>query len=403
MLRTIILLYLTALICACTGPRVSYHPIVPGKAALPAGTQVDLYLPGSVVGRDYSVIGLLSIGDTGLSINCDWNDVIVIAKQKAQEAGAQGVLLTEIREPDFFGSTCYRIKAELIAYDTAISHPFTVEPRPEISLVAEPLQMFGNTERWAVIVGISTYADSALPALPFADDDASMLSRWLIDADWSPSHIRTLLNAEATERNIRIALESWLTKSRPNDILLVFWSGHGFPDPEDPEKVYFACYDTDSSIPATGFRMDRVVQILEERNARNVIILADTCHAGKLVTRGDRGLSVIPKVRRMQEDDTIPKGWVFMVSADTDRRAVEHSSWRNGAFTYCILQGLRGRADGFQSAGRKDGTVTLGELRAYLSTAMPHETQKVLGVAKHPLITTSTGNPDIWNLTLQAK
>jgi hypothetical protein len=34
--------------------------------------------------------------------------------------------------------------------------------------------------------------------------------------------------------------------------------------------------------------------------------------------------------------------------------------------------------------------------------ALPEETQKVLGAAKHPVITTSTGDPDIWNLMLQA-
>lgn len=97
------------------------------------------------------------------------------------------------------------------------------------------------------------------------------------------------------------------------------------------------------------------------------------------------------------------QGLGLHVSADADRKAVEHSKWRNGAFTHCLLKGLGGNADGFQSAGRKDGRITLGELRAYLTTAMPDETQKVLGVAKHPLITTSTGDPDIWNLTLQAK
>ena len=149
--------------------------------------------------------------------------------------------------------------------------------------------------------------------------------------------------------------------------------------------------------------MDRIRRTLEERNARNVIVLSDTCHAGKLITRGERGLSVIPRIKRMQEQNQVPKGWVFMVAADTDRKAVEHSSWRNGAFTHCLLQGLSGKADGFQSVGPKDGTVTLGELREYLRTAMPDETQKVLGVAKHPLITTSSGDPSIWNLTLQGK
>ena len=45
----------------------------------------------------------------------------------------------------------------------------------------------------------------------------------------------------------------------------------------------------------------------------------------------------------------------------------------------------------------------MGELRAWMESFMPDETQRVLGVAKRPFITTSSGDPEIWNLTLRAK
>jgi tetratricopeptide (TPR) repeat protein len=271
---------------------------------------------------------------------------------------------------------------------------------------AAPAPAVAPATRWAVVVGISTYqftGQGGLTDLPFAQDDATQFAAHLRQAGWSADHIKCLTNAEATERNIRIALESWLTKARSGDTILLFWAGHGYPDPDDPEKVYFACYDTDIRVPATGYRMDQIRRAIEERQARNVVIIADTCHAGKLITRGDRGVSVVSTVRTMEKQNAVPKGWVFMVSADADRQAVEHSSWRNGAFTHCLLDGLGGKADGFQSVGRKDGRVTLGELRAYLTSTMPEETQRVLGAAKHPLITTSSGDPSIWDLTLQAE
>ena len=99
----------------------------------------------------------------------------------------------------------------------------------------------------------------------------------------------------------------------------------------------------------------------------------------------------------------MPKGWIFMVSAETDRKAIEHTSWSNGAFSHCLLKGLSGKADVFESVAPKDGVVTMGELRSYLQSAMPEETHRVLGVAKHPLITTSTGDPEIWNLSLKTR
>ena len=259
---------------------------------------------------------------------------------------------------------------------------------------------------WALIIGISKYrysGQNGLSNLIFADDDAKAFARSLHNLGWSDSHIKLLVNEQASQRNIMIALESWLTKAGPNDQVVLFWAGHGFPDPQDPEKVYFACYDTDINIPATGYRMDKVRAALEERKAKNVILLADTCHAGKLITRGDgnRGISIVPNINKMAREQKVPKGWIFMVGADTDRQAIEHTSWTNGAFTHSLIKGLSGEADGFQSAGAKDGVVTMGELKDYMKTSMPDETQKVLGVAKHPVITTSTGDPDIWKLTLQ--
>jgi len=273
-------------------------------------------------------------------------------------------------------------------------------------VTARPLTI---RRRWAVVVGISKYqyaGRAGLNNLIFADDDAVALCNALEKQGWQDDHIKMLTNEQATKRNVEIALESWLTKAAPDDLIVLFWSGHGYPDRQDPEKVYFACYDTDIAIPATGYRMDRVRTVLEERKARNVVVLADTCHAGKLITRGDKGVEVVamaPYVRKLRREARVPKGWIFMVGAETDRQAIEHSSWSNGAFTHCLLKALSGKADGYMSVDAADGVVTMRELKEYLNTAMPDETQRVLGQAKRPIITTSTGDPDIWNLSLKVK
>ena len=284
------------------------------------------------------------------------------------------------------------------------SNKFTLAAKKEESVLAVPVAVSSRQKSFAVIVGISEYFHSGQDGfndLAFADDDARAFNEALLKLGWSKSRIKTLVNEKATRNNILIALESWLTKAGKDDLIVLYWSGHGFPDPEDPEKVYFACYDTNIRIPPTGYRMDRINSIIKERDAKNVIILADTCHAGKLITRGAKGISVIPNIEKMRREQTIPKGWIYMVGAESDRKAIEHTSWSNGAFTHCLLKGLLGGADGFESVGLKDGIVTMGELRAYMNSAMPDETEKILGVAKRPLITTSSGDPDIWSLSLQ--
>ena len=256
---------------------------------------------------------------------------------------------------------------------------------------------------YAFVLGVGKYQSDKLPTLPYADDDAVDFVSELKRGNWRESSIKTLVNEEATRSNIQAALEGWLTKADKNDLILLYWSGHGFSDPADPEKVYLACYDSDPRRPWTGYRMDKVINSLKEKGVRNVIVIADTCHAGKLITRGERGLSVTPYIYKIRNNQQIPKGWIYMVSADTDRKAVEDSRWRNGAFTYCLLRGMRGEADGFEGIGKKDNVVTLRELRAYLHSKMPEETQRILGVAKHPLITTNSSDPQIWQLSIARK
>ena len=283
--------------------------------------------------------------------------------------------------------------------DQVASEGFEITAPPTFALLP------GRSNAFAVVIGISHYQHqkrNPLPDLAFAEDDAYAFAQILRNLGWSESHIKVLVNENATRENISIALQSWLTKAGKDDMVVLFWSGHGYQDPENPQKTYLACYDTKMWIPATGYRMDHVSNALAELNARHVVVMADTCHAGGLAkTRGIRVTN--PYLDKLKSESPFPKGWVWMVGADTDREAIELSSWKNGAFTHVMLEAMGGKGDGFQGAGAKDGIVTLGELRAYMQTMMPDETQKVIGVAKHPTIITSSDDPEVWKLSLDVK
>lgn len=258
---------------------------------------------------------------------------------------------------------------------------------------------------WAIVIGLSEYAHadtSALTKLAFADKDARDFAGTLRSLGWSGDNIRLLTNEEATKRNVTYAMETWLRRAGPDDMIVLFWAGHGWPDAQDPGLAYFACYDSVPSDPSSCWRMDRIRLALEERRARNVVVFADTCHSGKIIRSGDpRGISVVPALDAMERQKEIPKGWVFVVSADSDRKAYEDKAWSNGALTHVLLEGLRdGRADGYKSAGAKDDTVSLGELRAFITDRMAAEGLNVLGARLVPLFYTTSGDPEIWELSL---
>ncbi len=273
---------------------------------------------------------------------------------------------------------------------------FPPRPRPTVGATgAVPAGV------WAVCIGVSEYQDPEIPPLPYASKDArDMYALLTRQGTVTRDRARLLVDAQATKEAVDAALEGFLAKAGENDLILFYWSGHGFPDPADPEKVYFACHDTFFRKPYTGYRMDKVRDSLEEKNARHIVVFADTCHAAKLITRGTKGIAGVTVAGAFVGNQPLPRGTVLMVAAETDRKAVEDAAWSNGAFTHVLLRGMRGAADGFQAAGPQDGIITVGELRSYLASMMPEETDRVLGKALHPTIHVTTGDAAINSLQL---
>ena len=257
------------------------------------------------------------------------------------------------------------------------------------------------TNYWALVIGISKYQNEAsgLNTLKYADNDALEVERALLRSGWKKEQIKCLINDAATKSEIDSAVCGWLRHVQKNDLLVLFWAGHGYPDFLDSQKVYFACYDTDLKNPWTGYRMDKLVSRIKEHGIKNVVIMADSCHAGKIITRaGEKALSVKPYVMNVPTNKDIPQGWIFMAATETDRPTVEDKAWKNGAFTYCLLKGLNGDACETSGDQTKKRVVTLGELKTYLEKQMPIETYRVSGVKINPVITTNTSDPKIWDI-----
>ena len=110
------LLCIIFLLCSCTGPETSYRQYTTEYEPRPSGTPIDVYSEHQKPPGEYKVIGVVSIDDTGLSINCDWLNVIEIAKEKARNMGGDAVQITHVIPPDDFFSTCYRLKANVLKF-----------------------------------------------------------------------------------------------------------------------------------------------------------------------------------------------------------------------------------------------------------------------------------------------
>lgn len=262
---------------------------------------------------------------------------------------------------------------------------------------AEIIQSEKADRQWALVVGVSKYRypEEGLTPLAFADKDAESMYQVFID-NLNRSRGRTffLINEYATKQKVMEELDKIASKMKENDLLTIYWSGHGYSRGDD---IYLACHDTRISDAESGIRMAWLRDYLARKKVRRVLFISDTCHAGGIMTgfRGSRTDAVLEGSSAEQFG-----GWIFMLASEASRQAVEDKQWGHGAFTYCLLQGLKGAADGFEGAGNRDGVVTPAELRAYLTSRVPAETQSALGSAIHPLVSTDSANPKIWEVNI---
>ncbi len=240
--------------------------------------------------------------------------------------------------------------------------------------------------RWAVIIGISQYKDTRIPSLRYAASDAKSLYGWLISPNggkYAPARVKLLIDAQATGEGMKKALFEWLGQVLEEDIVIIFFAGHGSPQsPDNPENLFLLPYDVQyDSVATTGFPMWDIETALKRFiKAKRVIVVTDACHAGGVgqsfdfARREGRGINIIPISSNLHNLSKIGDGICIISASDDSQFSQESKKWGggHGVFTYFLLKGLNGNAD-----YNKDRVVSLGEIIPYLSEQVRRETRNV--------------------------
>jgi len=228
--------------------------------------------------------------------------------------------------------------------------------------------------RWAVVIGISDYKydtrwdrRKGIPDLQFADRDAKAFAEFLMSpqgAAFQPDHVLLLTNKKATVNEVRNAIGGFLAKSLEDDLVIIFYAGHGVPDPENPENLYLACYDTvPGKYYGTAFPMWGIDDALRRTiHSKRVFVFADACHSAGV--GGARGKSASKKFNEYMDRLAGSKEGVTKITASrADELSLEkdYLGGGHGVFTYYLLAALQGEAD-----DNKDGFVTMVEAYDYL-------------------------------------
>jgi len=236
-----------------------------------------------------------------------------------------------------------------------------------------------TTQLWFFGVGISDYEKSS-QNLEFAHRDALELEKQFLKQEgklYSKVNTRVLTNKGATERDIRVEMNDFLRLASAEDVIVIFIAGHGVQD--NKQNLYLITHDADMKRPYTGMDISKFRDYLDQRPInQKAIFLMDICHAGTVGPR-KRGRVTSEDVIKQLSDGT---GTIVFASSSGAESSLEDESYGggHGAFTYALLEGLKGQAD--LEAGDENGTVTIQELVNYTARKVIQITDGV----QHPNI-----------------
>jgi len=214
---------------------------------------------------------------------------------------------------------------------------------------------------YVLAVGVSAYQNADLRLDLAAKDASDFGAAWNEQKGllYSAVEVRTLTDAQATKGNILDGLE-WLQRQvTGKDVAVLFFAGHGIND--STGGFYFLPVDADlEKLKRSGVSHFDITSTVAGI-AGKVLVFMDTCHSGNLMGKiKRRGLVNVSSV--INELASSENGAVVFSSATGRQYALENKEWGNGAFTLCVVEGIRGKAD-YSATGR----ITINMLDLYVS------------------------------------
>jgi uncharacterized caspase-like protein len=226
-------------------------------------------------------------------------------------------------------------------------------------------------QRWAVVIGVGDYQSPDIPDLKYAKADAQAVYDFLRSDAAGPfteDHILFLADGDATGAKMREALFVFLQQAKWDDLVFIYYAGHGAPDPQRPDNLYLLPSDADlTSLASTGFPMWDVKTALRRQiAAERVIVVADACHSAGTADGETLGGAQGNAIAGTFAELFTPSRRLMMTAADTNEFSLEDARWEgHGVFTHFLLEALQGKGD-----ENKDGIITFTEAYDYISRSV---------------------------------
>jgi len=207
----------------------------------------------------------------------------------------------------------------------------------------------------ALIIGIEDYSKvEDFPSLNFSVDDASKIAEFLESQKSKDAledatgegkiKINLIVDKQATTEKILRGLSDL---KDCEERVYIFFSGHG---KIDNNNEYLVTYNTNDYDLKSSLDMKKFSDYIKDFKAKDILIFIDACHSA-------RAAQIDFSVNQVSG-----KNIVVYTSCGGDQQSMELESLGHGVFTYYILEGLEGQAEG----SHKDNRIHFSELMDYV-------------------------------------
>jgi uncharacterized caspase-like protein len=172
--------------------------------------------------------------------------------------------------------------------------------------------------------------------------------------------------------------------TNPNDVAMVFLSGHGITTPD--QHYRFLPYDYDDNRVNRTTISDSELQDYLTKIGGKKIFFFYTCYSSNVLI--GKGTDTRPNVDKFANElKASENGIVVFASSMGNQLSLEREEWNNGAFTKAVVEGMRG------SAARPGlAAISITDLRGYVSRRV----KELTGGKQSPVMAMPKTVEDYW-------
>jgi len=270
------------------------------------------------------------------------------------------------------------VHGKFTAQEPLLSH-LKLEPGDADDGQLTAAEMFGlplqNTRLVVLLaIGVKAYQNKDL-SLSFADQDALKMAAMFKAQEgvlFNRVHAEILTNEQVTREEVIDKLDWMNRQSSQGDVVVLFLSGHGSLS---KGNYYFWTHKHDPQVNPERYdvKWSTLIDGLTAVPGTKPILFVDSCRAAAATgarRKGDEGLTEALKDLKQNY-----QGVFFFAASKDNEDSIEMDSLGHGAFTYSLLDGLKGNAD----VPPKDQIVYINELGNWVRA----QVRKLTGEKQH--------------------